>query len=90
MIRNVGEDDHEFLLATTEENLKHAEDMQKLAESREFEATKLLTQEATADAVIAAIRPDPCLVAMMLANTETVHYDVERRVLMFGVTRTGS
>lgn len=29
VIRNVGEDDHEFLLATTEENLKHAEDMQK-------------------------------------------------------------
>ena len=29
VIRNVGEDDHEFLLATTEENLKHAEDMKK-------------------------------------------------------------
>ena len=29
VIRNVGEDDHEFQLATTEENLKHAEDMQK-------------------------------------------------------------
>jgi uncharacterized cupredoxin-like copper-binding protein len=29
VIRNVGEDDHEFLLATTAENLKHAEDMQK-------------------------------------------------------------
>ncbi|MCA6119456.1 cupredoxin family protein [Bradyrhizobium sp. WSM 1738] len=29
VIRNVGQDDHEFLLATTEENLKHAEDMQK-------------------------------------------------------------
>ena len=29
VIRNVGEDDHEFLLATTEENLKHAADMQK-------------------------------------------------------------
>ena len=26
-IRNIGKDDHEFLLATTEENLKHAEDM---------------------------------------------------------------
>jgi metacaspase-1 len=32
-----------------------AEDMQKLAESRGFEPTKLLTQEATAAAVIAAI-----------------------------------
>jgi uncharacterized cupredoxin-like copper-binding protein len=29
VIRNVGEDDHEFLLATMEENLKHAEDMNK-------------------------------------------------------------
>jgi uncharacterized cupredoxin-like copper-binding protein len=29
VIRNVGEDDHEFLLATTEENLKHAEDMKE-------------------------------------------------------------
>ncbi|WFU15862.1 cupredoxin family protein [Bradyrhizobium sp. CB3481] len=29
VLRNVGQDDHEFLLATTEENLKHAEDMQK-------------------------------------------------------------
>ena len=29
VIRNIGADDHEFLLATTEENLKHAEDMQK-------------------------------------------------------------
>jgi uncharacterized cupredoxin-like copper-binding protein len=26
-IRNVGKEEHEFLLATTEENLKHAEDM---------------------------------------------------------------
>jgi hypothetical protein len=26
----------------------------------------------------------------LLANTETVHYDIERRVLMFGVTPTGS
>ena len=26
----------------------------------------------------------------LLTNTETVHYDIERRVLMFGVTRTGS
>ncbi|NEK56453.1 hypothetical protein GCU56_01005 [Geodermatophilus sabuli] len=25
----------------------------------------------------------------LLANTKTVHYDVGRRVLMFGVTRTG-
>ncbi|MGY1841571.1 MULTISPECIES: hypothetical protein [unclassified Modestobacter] len=25
----------------------------------------------------------------LLANTETVHYDVQRRVLMFGVTETG-
>jgi len=29
VIRNNGADDHEFLLATTEENLKHAEEMQK-------------------------------------------------------------
>ncbi|CAN7642982.1 cupredoxin family protein [Bradyrhizobium sp. LjRoot220] len=29
VIRNVGKEDHEFLLATTEENLKHAEDMKK-------------------------------------------------------------
>ena len=29
MIRNAGKEDHEFLLATTEENLKHAEDMKK-------------------------------------------------------------
>ena len=29
VIRNAGEDDHEFLLATTEENLRHADDMQK-------------------------------------------------------------
>ena len=29
VIRNVGEDDHEFLLATTQENLEHAEDMKK-------------------------------------------------------------
>jgi uncharacterized cupredoxin-like copper-binding protein len=29
VIRNVGEDDHEFLLATTEENLNHADDMKK-------------------------------------------------------------
>jgi uncharacterized cupredoxin-like copper-binding protein len=29
VIRNVGEEEHEFMLATTEENLKHAEDMQK-------------------------------------------------------------
>jgi uncharacterized cupredoxin-like copper-binding protein len=28
-IRNVGKEDHEFLLATTEENLKHAEAMKK-------------------------------------------------------------
>ncbi|KGH43967.1 hypothetical protein IN07_23740 [Modestobacter caceresii] len=26
----------------------------------------------------------------LLINTETVHYDVERRVLLFGVTETGS
>ncbi len=26
----------------------------------------------------------------LLANTATVHYDIERRVLMFGVTPTGS
>lgn len=26
----------------------------------------------------------------LLSNTGTVHYDVERRVLMFGVTHTGS
>jgi uncharacterized cupredoxin-like copper-binding protein len=29
VIRNVGKEDHEFLLATTAENLKHAEDMKK-------------------------------------------------------------
>src|SRR5215217_8043824 len=29
MIRNAGKEDHEFLLATTEENLKHGEDMKK-------------------------------------------------------------
>lgn len=29
LIRNVGKEDHEFLLATTEENLKHAEEMKK-------------------------------------------------------------
>ena len=29
VLRNVGTEDHEFLLATTEENLKHAEDMKK-------------------------------------------------------------
>ena len=29
VIRNVGKEDHEFLLATTKENLKHAEDMKK-------------------------------------------------------------
>ena len=29
VIRNAGEEDHEFLLATTEENLKHAEEMKK-------------------------------------------------------------
>jgi uncharacterized cupredoxin-like copper-binding protein len=29
LIRNVGKEDHEFLLATTEENLKHAEMMKK-------------------------------------------------------------
>jgi Uncharacterized copper-binding protein len=29
VIRNAGKEDHEFLLATTEENLKHAEDMKK-------------------------------------------------------------
>jgi uncharacterized cupredoxin-like copper-binding protein len=29
VIRNVGQDDHEFLLATAQENLKHAEEMQK-------------------------------------------------------------
>ena len=29
LIRNVGKEDHEFLLATTEENLKHAEAMKK-------------------------------------------------------------
>jgi uncharacterized cupredoxin-like copper-binding protein len=29
VIRNVGKEDHEFLLATTEENLKHAEAMKK-------------------------------------------------------------
>lgn len=29
VIRNVGKEDHEFLLATTEENLKHAEEMKK-------------------------------------------------------------
>lgn len=27
LIRNAGQDDHEFLLATTEENLRHAEQM---------------------------------------------------------------
>jgi uncharacterized cupredoxin-like copper-binding protein len=30
VLRNVGTEDHEFLLATTEENLKHAELMKKL------------------------------------------------------------
>jgi uncharacterized cupredoxin-like copper-binding protein len=29
LLRNAGELDHEFLLATTEENLKHAEEMKK-------------------------------------------------------------
>jgi uncharacterized cupredoxin-like copper-binding protein len=29
VIRNVGKEDHEFLLATTRENLKHAEEMKK-------------------------------------------------------------
>ena len=29
MIRNAGKEDHEFLLATTEENLKHGEEMKK-------------------------------------------------------------
>ena len=29
VIRNAGQEDHEFLLATTEENLKHAEEMKK-------------------------------------------------------------
>jgi uncharacterized cupredoxin-like copper-binding protein len=29
LIRNVGKEDHEFLLATTEENLKHAQVMKK-------------------------------------------------------------
>ena len=29
LIRNAGKEDHEFLLATTEENLKHAEAMKK-------------------------------------------------------------
>jgi len=29
VIRNVGKEDHEFLLATTEDNLKHAEAMKK-------------------------------------------------------------
>lgn len=29
LIRNVGKEDHEFLLATTKENLKHAEEMKK-------------------------------------------------------------
>ena len=29
VIRNTGADDHEFLLASTEENLKHAEEMKK-------------------------------------------------------------
>jgi len=29
VIRNAGQEDHEFLLATTEENLKHGEEMKK-------------------------------------------------------------
>ncbi|WKA29979.1 cupredoxin domain-containing protein [Bradyrhizobium roseum] len=29
VIRNVGKEEHEFLLATTDENLKHAEEMKK-------------------------------------------------------------
>jgi len=29
VIRNAGKEDHEFLLATTQENLRHAEDMKK-------------------------------------------------------------
>ncbi len=29
VIRNVGKEDHEFMLATTKENLKHAEEMKK-------------------------------------------------------------
>ena len=49
-IRNVGKEEHEFLLATTEENLKHAEDMKNNPQMQHDEPNGVrLTPEKSAE-----------------------------------------
>jgi uncharacterized cupredoxin-like copper-binding protein len=58
VIRNVGEDDHEFLLATTAENLKHAEDMQKHPHMEHEESNAVrLTPKKSAEIVWKFTKP---------------------------------
>ncbi|GGY20599.1 hypothetical protein [Streptomyces djakartensis] len=51
---------------------------------------QLVLDEGAWEEVLTLDADDADVLQDLLANTETVHYDVGRRTLMFGVTPTGS
>jgi hypothetical protein len=50
---------------------------------------QLVLDEGAWEEVLTVDAEDADVLQDLLTNTETVHYDVSRRTLMFGVTRTG-
>ncbi|TFV63951.1 hypothetical protein E4P41_03000 [Geodermatophilus sp. DF01-2] len=51
---------------------------------------QLVLDQGAWEEVLTVDRDDADVLQDLLANTGTVHYDVGRRVLMFGVTPAGS
>ncbi|MEV5433219.1 hypothetical protein [Streptomyces sp. NPDC052701] len=51
---------------------------------------QLVLDEGAWEEVLTVDVDDADVLQDLLKNTETVHYDVSRRTLMFGVTPTGS
>ncbi|MEU1849597.1 hypothetical protein ABZ499_10045 [Streptomyces sp. NPDC019990] len=51
---------------------------------------QLVLDEGAWEEVLTLDADDADVLQDLLVNTETVHYDVGRRTLMFGVTPTGS
>ncbi|WP_337062270.1 hypothetical protein [Kineococcus sp. G2] len=50
---------------------------------------QLVLDEGAWEEVLTLTADDADALQDLLENTEVVHYDIERRTLMFGVTRTG-
>ncbi|MFC7846800.1 hypothetical protein [Streptomyces sp. NPDC057382] len=51
---------------------------------------QLVLDEGAREEVLTVGADDADVLQDLLANTKTVHYDVSRRTLMFGVTSTGN